>query len=106
MVTDPQRELGDRARVVGAGFGDAGRNHVRIANRLDLLECELTDESVEDREQLIEQADELGGRHRLGHRREVDDIGEQHRSRRHVVRDRPGFVLEPSGDRVRKDGVE
>ena len=41
VVADPQRELGDRVRVIRSRARHARRGHVRVAHRLDLLEAEL-----------------------------------------------------------------
>jgi hypothetical protein len=47
--------------MVGAGAWDSGRDHVRVADRLDLLDPVTVGELVEVREETVEQADDLGG---------------------------------------------
>ena len=89
-----EAEVGQRAGVVRARVGHARRDHVRVADRLDLLEAVALGEIVEVAEQPVEQADDLGRRQAVGSRREVDDVGEQHRRRRELVGDRPR--VEPS----------
>ena len=78
----------ERAGVVGPRVRDARRDHVRVADRLDLLEAVALGERVELAEQSIEQPDDLGRRQAVRSRREVDDVGEQHRRRRELVGDR------------------
>ena len=63
--------------MVGAPPRHAGRDHVAVADRLDLLEVVLLDQRVEALEDLVQQVDQAERRHAGGHRRELDDVGEQ-----------------------------
>ena len=98
-----EREQGQDAGVVGPRVGDARRDHVGVADGLDLLEAVALGERVELAEQSIEQPDDLGRRQPVRSRREVDDVREQHRRRRELVGDRLRRVLQPLGDRARED---
>src|SRR5689334_3238951 len=72
-----ERETREGACMIGT-FGRYTRSdHVAVADGLDLLDAVLVDQAVETMEDLVEQLDELERRHRRGHRREVDDVGEQ-----------------------------
>ena len=77
--------LGERLRVVGARCRDTRCDHVAVADRLDLLEAVPLGKVVEMAEQVVEEADHLGGRQPLCQRREVDDVGEQDGRRAEVV---------------------
>ena len=89
--------------VIGAGRRHARRDHVGIADRLDLLDVVALGQEVEVREQVVEETDDLGRLQAVRQRREVDDVGEQDRSRGELVRDRGSVGLEPLGDRPRQD---
>ena len=89
--------------VVRAGRRHARRDHVGIADRLDLLDPVALGQEVEVREQVVEEADHLGRLQAVRQRREVDDVGEQDRGRGELVRDRGAVGLEPLGDRARQD---
>ena len=89
--------------MVGSRIGHARRDHVRVADGLDLLEAVALGERVELAEQSIEQPDDLGRRQSVRAWREVDDVGEQHRGRLELIGDRLGRVLQPLGDRARED---
>ena len=80
----PRQRLG----VIRARRRDARRDHVAVADRLDLLEPVPLGELVEVAEQVVEEADDLGRLQMLRHRREVDDVGEQDRRRAELVGDR------------------
>ena len=54
-------------------------------------------------EEMVEQADHLGRLEAVRHRREVNDVGEQDRSRGELVCDRGRVSLEPFGDGPRQD---
>ena len=60
-----------------AWFRRAGDHHVRVADRLDLLEALSLCERVETAEDLVEQGDNASRRFMGGERREVDDVGKQ-----------------------------
>src|SRR6476620_7773750 len=51
----------------------SGRDHVAIADRLDLLQRVLLDQAVEAQEHLVEELDQGERHHRRNHRREADD---------------------------------
>ena len=55
-----EREQGQDTSVVRPRVGDARRDHVGVADRLDLLEAVALGERVELAEQAIEQPDDLG----------------------------------------------
>ena len=54
-----EREPGQRVRMIRSLPGDARRDHVAVADRLDLLDLVAVDELVEAREEPIEDADDL-----------------------------------------------
>ena len=58
---------------------------------------------VDGPEEVIEVADDLGWPEPLRPGREVDHVGEQHRGRPELVRDRLGLSLQLVGDRPRQD---
>ena len=89
--------------MVRARRRDARRDHVAVADRLDLLEVVPLGQRVEVAEQVVEDADDLGGRQAFRQRREVDDVGEQDRRRAELVGDRLRLRLEPVGDRAGED---
>ena len=61
-VDHVERQEGERLRVVGPRVGHARGDHVRVADRLDLLEAVPLGERVELAEQSVEQPDDLGRR--------------------------------------------
>ena len=84
---------------------ESARDHVGVADGLDLLEPVLLGEQVEMREHLVQQRHHELGRHLLREPREVDDVGEHDRHVREAVgngrvlllqapRDRPGQNVE------------
>ena len=86
-----------------AWFGGAGDHHVRVADRLDLLEAVPLGERVETAEDIVEHGHHAG-RRLLGREwREVDDVGEQDRHLVVVVGDDPFSGFQPIGDRARQD---
>ena len=89
--------------VIRAGRRHARRDHVGIADRLDLFDVVLLGQEVEVREEVVEETDDLGRLQAVRQRREVDDVGEQDRGRGELVRDRGVVGLEPLGDRPRQD---
>ena len=64
-------------RMVGALGRYAGRDHVAVADGLDLLDTVAVDQAIEAVEDLVEQIDEFERRHGSGHRREVHRVREQ-----------------------------
>jgi hypothetical protein len=65
------------ASVVRSRDRDARRDHVAVADGLDLLELVLLGERVEVAEQVVQHAHHRGRRQVLGAGREVHDIGEE-----------------------------
>ena len=92
--------------MVGSWVRHAGRDHVRVADRLDLLEVVALREGVELAEQSVEQPDDLGRGQALRTRREVDDVGEQDGRGAELVGDLVRARLQPFGDRAREDVEE
>jgi len=79
-------------RVIRAGLRCAYRRHVRIANRLDLLDPVLEGESIEAAEQIVEERDDARRIGSLGPRREADDVRE-HDGRLRVRLGDPFFAV-------------
>ena len=80
--------------MVGAWRRDAGRDHVAVADGLDLLQSVLLHERVEVAEEAVEHAHELFWRPTLHLRREVDHVGEEDRRLAEPIGDRPRLFLE------------
>ena len=96
-----ERHVRHRDRVIGDRLRDPGDDHVRIADRLDLLEAVLLGELVERAEQLVEHRDQLLGAGPRRQRGEPDDVREQHGDRLEPIDDQALAGLEPVGDRRR-----
>ena len=90
----------------GRGDGDPGGHHVAVTDRLDLFELVPLGQGVEVAEQVVEEADHLGGRQPLRARREIDQVGEQDGRGGELVGDGLGFRLELLGDGPRQDVEE
>jgi hypothetical protein len=90
-------------RVIGPRAGNPRRDHVAVADRLDLLDLVPVDELVERREQTIEQRDHLARVESPGKRGEVDDVREQDAGVVEVIRDRVRLRLQALGDLLGKD---
>ena len=89
-------------RVIGDRLRDAGDDHVRVADRLDLLEAVLLGEPVERAEQLVRASSPAAsGGVRDDSVGEPDDVGEQHRDRLEPIDDQALAGLQPVGDRRR-----
>jgi hypothetical protein len=85
-------------RVVRPLPWHARRDHVAVADRLDLLDLVAVDELVEAREEAIEEADNLACVEPARERREVDDVGEEDAHLVKVVGDRVRVGLQPLRD--------
>src|SRR4051812_24937848 len=83
--------------------GNARRDHVAVADRLDLLETVLLGQRVEMAEQAVKYADDFGGRQSLRTWREVDDVSKQHRRGGEVIGNSVRARLQSLGDRGRQD---
>jgi hypothetical protein len=59
-VAHGERHVGDGLDVIGTGRQKAAGQHVGVADGLDLLQPELDGQSVEIREQRVQQVDEPG----------------------------------------------
>jgi hypothetical protein len=92
--------------MVGARARDSGRDRIRVADRLDLLDPVAVGEVVEVREETVEQADDLGGLQTAAERREIDDVGEEDARRLELVGNRLAVALQPLDDLVREDVEE
>ena len=98
-----ERQPGQRVRMIGSLPGDARRDHVAVADRLDLLDLVAVDELVEAREEPVEDADDLARIESGRQWGEADDVGEQDAHLVEVVRDRVGIRLEALRDLGRED---
>src|SRR5829696_1373078 len=90
-------------RVVGPRPGNPRRDHVAVADRLDLLDLVAVDDFVKSREQTIEHPDDLARVESARKRSEVDDVREEDAGVVEVVRDRVGLGLQALGDLLGKD---
>jgi len=66
-----------RSRI-GERHREPRDHHVRVADRLDLLEAVLLSEPIERAEQLVQHRDELLGARARRTAGEAHDVGEQH----------------------------
>ena len=71
------RKLYESGRVVRSLARHSRRDHVAVADGLDLLEIVLFHQVVEALEDVVEQIDQTQRSHSSGHRRELDDISEE-----------------------------
>jgi hypothetical protein len=92
--------------VIVARPRQPARDHVRVTDRLDLLETELVGDVVETREHGVETAHELVGREARGELRESDDVAEEHGPRFEPIGDHARGLLETLRDRAREDVEE
>ena len=90
--------------MIRTGLGNAGRNHVRVADRLDLFESAVFGEVIEAREDGIQQIDDVGDR--LRQRGIADDIGEQHTTFAESVGEGTPFPPQALADRRRQHVLE
>ena len=95
-----------RAGVVVGSLGHAADDHVGVADRLDLLQPVALDEAVEDREDVVQDADQLVRRQRRRQPGELDDVGEQEGHVVEAVGDQRLAVPQPIGDRLGQDVQE
>jgi len=102
-VAHPDHHLGHGLGMVGPRLGQAGDGHVGVASGLDLLDAVVDGELIEEREDAVEQADEVLGVRRLGKLRESGEVAEQHGDGGEPVGDRALVGLEPLGDRRGQD---
>jgi len=70
--------LGQGVDVRRSRLRQSGRDHVRVSDRLDLLESVCERELIERREDVVQETDEIFRRHGLRQQRESGDIGEQY----------------------------
>ena len=74
--------------MIHPGGRHARRDHVGIANRLDLLDRITLGQEVEVHEEVVEETDDVSRLQAVRQGREVDDVSEQDRRRGELVRDR------------------
>ena len=89
--------------MVGPRPGNPRRDHVAVADRLDLLDLVAVDELVKSREQSIEQRDHLTRVEAARERSEIDDVREEDAGVVEVVRDHVGLGLQALRDLLGKD---
>lgn len=85
-----QGHLGHRFGMVHPGNRQPPGHHVRVTDRLDLLEAVAFGELVEGREHAVQEHHDVARRETFGQRGEVDQIGEQHAHLGEAVRDHLG----------------
>jgi hypothetical protein len=90
-------------RVVGPGPGNPRRDHVAVADCLDLLDLVAVDEFVKSGEQTIEHPDDLARVESARQRSEVHDVCEEDAGVVEVVCDRVRLGLQTLGDLLGKD---
>jgi hypothetical protein len=96
-LTHLERDPRQRVCVTWPLPGDACRDHLAVADRLDLLDVVTVDELVEAREEPIEELDHLA-RIESTRQGEVDNVREQDTRVVEVVGDRVGIRLETLRD--------
>ena len=101
-----ERETGECLRVIGARARNARRDHVAVADRLDLLDLVAIDDLVEAREETIEEPDDLARIELAGEGGEVDDVGEEDARVLEVVGDRLLIGLQTLRHLLREDVQE
>jgi hypothetical protein len=98
-----QGEPRKRVCVIRTPPGNARRDHVAVADRLDLLDVVTVDELVEAREKPIEEPDHLARVESARERGEVHYVGEEDAHVVEVVGDRVRIGLKPLRDVGRED---
>jgi len=98
--------LGHRLGMVGAGLGQAGNDHVRVADRLDLLDAVALGQVIEGGEDLVQDGDHPVRLGSFDERGEVDDVGEQDGDLAVGPGDPAFLPLEAIGDRLGEDVQE
>ena len=98
-----ERHVDDRGGMVSARLRRACHDHVRIADRLDLLEAVPLGEQVERTEDLVQQGDDPSRLLASREGCERHDVREEDRHRVVVVGDVPVAALESVGDRAGQD---
>jgi len=92
-----ERHVGDGLTVVGARHRDTARDHVGVADRLDLLQPVLVRQPIEGGEHVVEQLHDLLRRQRGRERGELHDVGEEHGRFLEAVRDHLVAALQARG---------
>ena len=103
LVADGQGHVGDRLGVAGARLGQPARDHVGVADGLDLLQTVPLGEGVERTEQVVEDLDDPLRGDPVAAPGEVDEVGEEHGDVGEGVGDDALLLHEAGGDRGGQD---
>ena len=103
-VLHGKRHMGQAKREVGRGLGDAGRDHVGIADGLDLLDAVALGQAIEHGDQRVQHRYGLAGAEAARERHEARDVGkEDRRLGERVGHGLGGLGLQPLDNGVRQD---
>eukprot|EP01136_Pigoraptor_vietnamica_P010965 Opistho-1_new@49258 len=102
-----QRHRRNLARVpISVADGESGRDHVRVADRLNLVDVVAVDDVVEASVEVVEEVDDLQGRALRGNVRETDDVTEEDRDEVEALGVHRLAVLQLFGNGLREHAVQ
>ena len=102
-VTHRDRQVQRGRHVIRTGRREPTDRHVRVADRLDLLQAGNLHQIVENHEHLVEEVDQRSRAELFAQWCEPDDVGEQDRHIRMTLRNRGGPTAKLLRDWSRQD---